>query len=38
MYTHKTKCMYKYIQPIYTYIYIQYILVKYIVVMILDSA
>ena len=25
MYTHKTKCMYKYIQPIYTYIYIQYI-------------
>ena len=25
MYTHKTKCMYKYIQPIQTYIYIQYI-------------
>ena len=23
MYTHKTKCMYKFIQPIYTYIYIQ---------------
>ena len=23
MYTHKTKCMYKYIQPIFTYIYIQ---------------
>ena len=23
MYTHKTKCMYKCIQPIYTYIYIQ---------------
>ena len=23
MYTHKTECMYKYIQPIFTYIYIQ---------------
>ena len=23
MYTHKSKCMYKCIQPIYTYIYIQ---------------
>ena len=23
IYTHKTKCMYKCIQPIYTYIYIQ---------------
>ena len=23
MYTHKNKCMYKFIQPIYTYIYIQ---------------
>ena len=23
MYTHKTKCMYKYKQPIFTYIYIQ---------------
>ena len=28
MYTHKTKCMYKYIRPIYTYIYIQYIYIQ----------